>query len=291
MTNVVSIQYPSGGFGHLIHALLSSYSPQFYGKEKNYNFGHGGDSHNYPVFLPKYFEGATFDVGRYSNLLKQYQGQSEFITVLIDSGITNDSEEFLNYVTPAIRLKVHYDDWSWPLAGKLFYTRCMAAVLNKPTELAEFINPDIDKWANGSENWAVREKYFLFLRDHAFRKSWRLRQDEMSLPLTDILKYDKLFKILSTYFTINDFFEFYIAWETKNHHHYAFYYEAIDIWTNIKNKTSYSLDNVTDLFTQAVIYYFIWLEFGVEVPHNIYSNWFTNTEEIVGMLNKLGVIV
>ena len=71
----------------------------------------------------------------------------------------------------------------------------------------------------------------------------------------------------------------------------AFYYNTIDIWNAIKNKTSYSLNNVTDLYTQAVIYYFIWLEFNVEVPHNDFSDWFTNTDEIVIMLNKLGVIV
>jgi hypothetical protein len=93
------------------------------------------------------------------------------------------------------------------------------------------------------------------------------------------------------YFTINKFDDFYYKWRDQNYHHYAFYYNTIDIWNAIKNKTSYSLNNVTDLYTQAVIYYFIWLEFNVEVPHNDFSDWFTNTDEIVIMLNKLGVIV
>jgi hypothetical protein len=291
MTVAVSIQYPSGSFGHLIHTILSSYSPQFYGKELNFKFGHGGNNHNYPTFLPKYFNKTTFDADNYTNCLKKYQGTTEFVTMLVDSGITNDSEEFLNYVKPALRLKIHYDDWSWPIAGKLFYTRCMASVHNNPTELNEFINPDILKWSNVNEAWAIREKYFLFLRDHAFRKSWRLKKSELSIPMLDVLEYQKLFKRLSMYFTINKFDDFYYKWKDQNYHHYAFYDNTIDIWNAIKNKTSYSLNNVTDLYTQAVIYYFIWLEFNVEVPHNDFSDWFTNTDEIVIMLNKLGVIV
>lgn len=291
MTKVVSIQYPSGSFGHLIHTLLSSYSPQFYGEPLNYTFGHGGDSHQYPLFLPKYIEPVTFNTVDYTNCLKQYQGQSEFISILIDSGIDNDSDEFVNYINPDIRLKVNYNKWSWPIAGKLFYTRCMSAVLNKPTELNEFISPDIFKWNNVTEEWAIREKYFLFLRDHAFNQAWQLHDSELSIPLIDILDYNSLFKRLSMYFTITEFKEFYNNWQATNYRHYGFYNEVTDIWDKIKNKIPYSLSGVSDLFTQAVIYYFIWLEYGVEVPHNDYSHWFTNTDEIVTMLNKCGATV
>ena len=59
----------------------------------------------------------------------------------------------------------------------------------------------------------------------------------------------------------------------------------------VKNKKSAELTTITDIWTQSVVYYYIWLEFGVEVPHNDYSDWFTNTDDIVKMLNKLGVTV
>jgi hypothetical protein len=59
----------------------------------------------------------------------------------------------------------------------------------------------------------------------------------------------------------------------------------------VKNNVSFDLEHIIDVWNQAVIYYYIWLEFGIEVPHNNYSNWFANTQEIVIMLNKHGVLV
>ena len=66
---------------------------------------------------------------------------------------------------------------------------------------------------------------------------------------------------------------------------------AQDIIKNIKSNKDVDLTMITDVWTQAVVYYYIWLEFHVEVPHNDYSNWFTNTEEVAIMLNNHGVIV
>ena len=56
-------------------------------------------------------------------------------------------------------------------------------------------------------------------------------------------------------------------------------------------KQSDDLTHITDIWSQAVIYYYIWLKYNVEVPHNDYANWFTNTKEIVTMLRDNGVEV
>jgi hypothetical protein len=46
---------------------------------------------------------------------------------------------------------------------------------------------------------------------------------------------------------------------------------------------SSDLTHITDIWTQAVVYYYIWLEFGIEVPHNDFANFFTNTDQIIGL--------
>jgi hypothetical protein len=40
------------------------------------------------------------------------------------------------------------------------------------------------------------------------------------------------------------------------------------------------LSGMTDIWTQAVLYYYIWLEYGIEVPHNDFADFFSNTDQI-----------
>ena len=47
---------------------------------------------------------------------------------------------------------------------------------------------------------------------------------------------------------------------------------------------SYDLSDTTDIWTQSVVYYYIWLRFGIEVPHNDFANFFSNTEEIIKLI-------
>jgi hypothetical protein len=65
--------------------------------------------------------------------------------------------------------------------------------------------------------------------------------------------------------------------------------DAKSVLNYVKMQWSSDLTHVTDIWTQAVVYYYIWLEFGIEVPHNDYADWFTNTNDIVIMLDKHGV--
>ena len=128
MTKVVSIQYPPGGFGHFIHVILSSYGQGFQGKPSIYNFGPGGNSHEFSLVLPTYFDN-TFDINKYQKHLKTLT--SDFATVLVDLGVDNDSNEYLDFIIPDLTIRICYDDWSWPLLARMLYTRAMAAVTNQ----------------------------------------------------------------------------------------------------------------------------------------------------------------
>jgi hypothetical protein len=51
------------------------------------------------------------------------------------------------------------------------------------------------------------------------------------------------------------------------------------------NKHKYfDTTSITDIWTQAVVYYYIWISFGVEVPHNDYADFFRNTEQIAELV-------
>lgn len=285
MTKVVSIQYPSGGFGHFIHVILSAYCEKFAGAASDYSFGPGGDSHAYPCLLPKYFN-SQYNLKAYKNVLSDLQ--DEFATVLIDSGIDNDSDEYKLIIKPDLTIRICYDDWSWPLLAKMFYTRCMSAISNQKQSIDEWIKPSSDGWSDLNQNWAKREKYFLYLRDHHFRNFWRSDQrNSLNLPVEHILNYKTLHKSLSQIFPVKDFTNFYSSWFQQNQEHFNFYFTALDVIDNLHHDKDIS--DVTDLFTQAVVYYYIWLRFGFEVPHNDYSNWFTTTKDIVTMLRNHGV--
>ena len=283
MTKVASIQYPCGGFGHFTHVILSSFCKVFEGDFINYDFGQGGDSHAYPLKLPKYYPDARYDQEKFLENLSDLK--SEYATVLIDSG-ADDSDHYRKFISSDISIRVCYDDWSWPLIAKMVYTRCMSALENQPQSIDNWIKPDQNMWADLSQPWVIREKFFLYLRDHPHRHDWRANQSTLNIPIESFLTYGTLHESLSTCFELSNFEQFYNSWYKVNCGHFESYLDAQDIIKNLNNNKDIS--GVSDYYTQSVVYYFIWLMYQFEVPHNDY-NWFTNTSDIATMLRDHGV--
>ena len=48
----------------------------------------------------------------------------------------------------------------------------------------------------------------------------------------------------------------------------------------IKNNNNICLDHISDIWNQSVLYYFLWIEFGQEVPHNDYPDFFQDINQI-----------
>ena len=155
------------------------------------------------------------------------------------------------------------------------------------------IDAELNFFTCGTDGiWAKREKYFLFLRDHELRVKWRKHPSATNIDVETLLNYDNFNSaILSNGIKLLDFKNLWSKWHKFNIQYFIPILCAQDVINQIKNKELVDLTAITDVWTQSVIYYYIWLEFNVEVPHNDYSNWFTNTKEIVIMLNKLGVTV
>jgi hypothetical protein len=286
MTKIVSIQYPSGGFGHFVHAILSSYGAGFQGNAVDYKFGPGGNSHAFPLMLPKYYN-KTFNIEKYQKRLDKLT--TAFATLLIDSGIDNDSDEYRSLIQPDLTIQISYDDWSWPLLARMFYTRCMSAVRNKKQIIDDWVKPCIEGWNTPDAIWAQREKFFLYLRDHHFRHMWKPKHNSLIIPIEHILNYNSLYNSLNSLVEVSEFKDLYQNWYNTNEQYFNFYNDAKNIIHNVDSDLD--IKHITDVFTQSTVYYYIWLKYNFEVPHNDYASWFTNTKDIAKMLNDHGVTV
>lgn len=264
-SNIYCIWYPSGGFGYYINAIISQYGDGFARPSNRLEFSSNGNSHSLKSVAPVYFH----DPVQYN-----FEFSSDInYSVLIDNGIENEGTKFKEVFPKANIIKICYSDFSWPVVAQTMIVKAM----NKPIDQELSVDPN--KWDSG-EDWVKREKYFLFLRDHHFRRAWKPDQISTALMIEDLLDYQTLRQVLGI--NLNDFSEVHRNWWEKN----SQYYQPV---LTAKKILSGTFVPVTDIWTQAVVYYQIWCKYGIEVPHSDYSNWFKNYQDIVTMLSKHGV--
>ena len=145
---------------------------------------------------------------------------------------------------------------------------------------------DADSWAS-AEPWAQREKYFLFLRDHALRKAWHAEPVIDCIFVNEMLNYNRLkYTIERTGIELSEFKGLWKEWYANNEQYFIPVTIAEQVLKKIEDQKSFDLTHITDIWTQAIIYYFIWTKFDKEVPHNDFENFFTNTDQITQWLNQ-----
>jgi hypothetical protein len=272
---IYCVWYPSGGFGHFVNAVLTLYGKNFVRPNKSLTFSSNGNSHDLDLVVPKYLHGKWIKKFRFL--------KDKNYCVLIDNGINNETEMFKDQFVGSTIIKICYSDQSWPVVAKTMIEKAMASCIE--TELVA------DAWETDTA-WAKREKYFLFLRDHKLRQAWRRSNNSDSeIYIDDLLDYSIFFNKLNLIIGIEPFKELWERWQLANDQYIAPINVAKNIIATVKLNQLQPLDHIQDIWTQAVVYYYIWITFGVEVPHNDYSNWFTNTHDIITMLNNHGVTV
>jgi hypothetical protein len=269
---IYCVWYPSGGFGHFLNAVLTLHGDNFVRPVNTLKFSPSGDSHKLDLVVPKY-------------LHEHWPGGIEFLNnknycVLVDNGINNESDKFKNTFSESTVIKICYSDYSWPVVARTMIDKAMKS--NIETELP------VTEWQT-DELWAHREKYFLFLRDHKFRHAWKPTEDYSIYVEKFYTDYEEFFKILNSIVKIKYCHDLWLDWRNVNARYIDPVETASRIISDIKNKITTDLTHITDVWTQAVVYYYIWITFGFEVLHNDYSNWFTNTNDIAIMLSKHGV--
>ena len=271
---IYCVWYPSGGFGHFINAVLTLHGENFVRPNNKLEFSKTGDSHNLDLVVPKYFH-------------NHWPGGIEFIdtknySVLIDNGINNESDNFKYTFPDSTVVKICYTDHSWPVIARTVIEKAMHSTIEHQLPL--------DNW-HTDESWASREKYFLYLRDHNLRHAWRAT-DTYAIEIDQLYNnYDQFFNSINSIVKIQQCEDLWTDWYKANATYIVPVKTATDILDDIAAKRSSDLTHINDLWTQAVVYYYIWLKFGIEVPHNDYADWFTNTNDIVTMLINHGVEV
>lgn len=276
---IYAIWYPSGGFGHFINATLLLHAEGFERPVTDFQFGKNGNSHSLSSSLLKFLHNSQ----EYPTIT-----DSSFIkkTVLIDNGIDDESKDFLKYFPDAKVIKICYDDCSWTIIAKTMIEKAMNESVDNE------ITIDLDKW-NGVEDWEQREKYFLYLRDHPFRLMWREDTNTENILINDLLTTERILKKFSDLNIIldNSFIDFYNKWKLSNLNYLNSYYKAYNILNDLDNNNKNKEILIDDLWTQAVVNYFIWLKYNIEVPAWDYRNWFSTTNDIIKMLKNNGVKV
>jgi hypothetical protein len=141
----------------------------------------------------------------------------------------------------------------------------------------------INEWET-DEPWSRREKYFLFLRDHKLRHAWR-PTDDYTLYIDNLYSnFEEFFKTLNSIVATEYCLDLWQEWREANAEYINPVEIAKRIILDVNMKVPSDLTHITDVWTQAVVYYYIWLEFGVEVPHNDFANFFTNTDQIMELV-------
>jgi len=263
---IYCVWYPSGGFGHFINAILSLYGKKFVRPCGILNFSPDGNSHGLDVVVPTYFHNSwpyQFEFDKDKNY-----------SMLIDNGINDESHSFKTKFANATVIKICYTDRCWPVVARTMIDKAMK--INIESALS------IDEWAV-DEPWARREKYFLFLRDHHLKNSWRSKNENF-INVEHLFDYNEFYNRLNNFIELEPFEDIWQQWRAAN----SKYIDPVDtanmVILSIKNKQPFNLRHVTDIWSQAVIYYYFWLWFGIEVPHYDFANWIDSTDQLTALL-------
>lgn len=264
---IYCVWYPSGGFGHFINAVLTLYGQGFVRPKKQLEFSKNGNSHNLDLVVPKYFKDS-------------WPGGINFLhnknyCILIDNGIDSNSTLFKSKFPQSKILKICYSDHSWPVVARTMIEKAMNSSIETELNTCE--------WSS-TEPWVRREKYFLYLRDHALRHAWRTDNEDAIYIEELYTDYEEFFNTLNSFVKINHCQDLWKDWLMANKIYIDPVKKAREILNYVNANWSIDIHDVTDTWTQSIIYYYIWLEYGIEVPHNDFANFFTDTKEIIELI-------
>ena len=250
---IYCVWYPSGGFGHYMNAVISLHGTNFARPKNPLAFGPDGNSHALDLTAPLWFK----DPANYDFDFDPAMNYS----VLIDNGINNQGTKFQEFFPDATIIKMCYTDFSWPVVANTMIVKAQGG------RVEQHVSAQGQGW-NTQEPWAQREKYFLFLRDHALRHAWK--PDAISCPVDveTLIQYTDIKQRLNHIgIDLTDFYDLHAAWWNSNQR----YFQPILL---AKQFVDGEIDVITDLWTQAIVYYQIWCRYGVEVPHNDFCDFF-----------------
>jgi hypothetical protein len=272
-SNITCVWYPSGGFGHFVNAVLTLHGVDFVRPESiKYQFSDDGNSHQLPLTAPKFFHNPK-------NYKFNFDSSKQCYSLLIDNGISDENNNFIDQFPNARVIKICYSDYSWPIVASTMIHKAMQSTLHSQLPL------DPLGW-DCHEDWAVREKYFLFLKEHPYRTWWKPSNRCHNIFVDALLDYQQFVQSLKdSNIDVWDFYPLWQQWISANTQYIEPVAVAHKIISAVKNNQSMNISHYRDVWTQAVVNYFIWLEYQFEVPANDYADWFSTTDQILNMIH------
>ncbi len=256
---IYCVWYPSGGFGHFVNSMINLYGNGFVRPRKKLSFSSDGNSHNLDYVAPPYL----MNQARYYYKFNPSMNYS----VIVDNGINNEDTAFMQHFPGAEIIKLCYSDRSWPVVAHTMIYKAMKSNFDQEIAL------NTTKW-DVARPWVRREQYFLYLRDHHLRHAWKASTISHNLFVENLMSYDSTCSALNNIgIQLADFSDVYKQWFEAN----LPYFEPVEIADQFVN---HDYDKpITDVWTQAVVYYQIWCQYGIEVPHNEFENFFESQQQ------------
>jgi hypothetical protein len=288
--NLLLIHYPSGGYGFYLTRLINGFITNVVKTPDDFLFDSVGTSHPLPLVAGS----IHFDQNQtLISVSDQYQfdiARQKYVLIPYCTGIQSDDiTALINTFTNAKIIRLYYNDDTWPL---VFQNCIIKAALETLETAVEFDSITF----GSSDDWAKRENFFLLLKNHHYRHMW----NECDLPqFLNINVVDLLTDPETCLRSIANFIDGTIVdLDLLPGRHQQFLdsnlntVRHLEILHIVKNlRLTQNLKHIDHLYQQAVLNFYLQLRYNFEVPPNDYSDWFTNTTDIVKMLEDNNIII
>lgn len=291
--NLLFIHYPSGGYGFYLARLINRYISGVVKVDDRFSFDKTGTSHSLPLVHGHIHFNRTgkFSIENTDPIYRDSIQKGDYILVPHCPGINDDmiSKTLIKY--PKVKfLRLCYNDSVWPL---IFYNAIVKA-MNK--DINEDVFFDAAKFGSNGD-WARRENFSLLFKSHDLRQQWK--------PVTDdrICNIDLFSLLTEPEKTIKDIAKFLgrfvnpIIVDLDEKHRL---FLNANPGTTLHLRILKMIDNLTikqdlywinELFWQAVVNFYIEEKYNFTILVNEYSDWFTNTSDLVKMIERHGIQV
>jgi len=288
--NLLLINYPSGGYGYYLTRLINGFITNVVKTSDDFLFDSVGTSHQLPLVAGCIHFDQTKTLIGISDKYHYDIDQQKYILIPYCTGIQSDNvTELTNTFTNAKVIRLYYKDDTWPLV----FQNCIIKAAQKTLENAVEFN---DVAFGSSDDWARRENFFLLLKNHHFRHMWNecWSSQFLNINIVDLLTDpENCLRSIAKFIngTIVDL-------DLLPSRHQQFldsnlntvrHMEILDIVKNLK--LNQNLKHIDHLYQQAVLNFYLQLKYNFEVPSNDHSDWFTNTTDIVKMLEDHNITI
>lgn len=280
-SNVLVINYPSGGFGNFLYHLLTAYADNTVKVGGHFfNFSATGNSHD----NKRYTEPVKKLTDHYDI---KFQDRNKLHLVThdpgIDSNVANHYHEIRDFFPNAKIVHCYLTEQIRPVIYKTF----MVKAYNK--DPVSYHKTAVTQNWNSNEDYALRENFTKLY--HNWSWTWTAMPDVVNFNLETfvqnpfgsfknlventggrLINKNKCRETLKQWYAANfKYFEIYWIWKDLN--------EKLDL------KQSFNLESIKDIHDQGYLNYCIEKKYNIEIPVYDYKNWFQDTDQILKMID------